>query len=148
MSWNPADSFFEFGKSLIGLASEFIEDPDKQAKFKLEAQKLQSRTIDSLLGTTTIPWVDALVKVLVALNTLWRPVGGALMTAFGMYAHWKGIDISTALHATFDGAFPAWGLSRHQDKANQEKTRREVEREKARSQRPQTLSDGTPRDLP
>lgn len=42
-----------------------------------------------------------------------RPVGSFCMTAFGAYCHAKGISMDTAIHAVFDGAFPAWGLSRH-----------------------------------
>lgn len=105
---------------LFDLISEAIPDPDKRRE--LEAKITQARIqVDQLImQTTTIPWVDALVKIMYALErfivTLWRPIGAAAMTAFGMYAHYKGIDIGEANHLILDGAFPAWGASRHMEK--------------------------------
>lgn len=42
-----------------------------------------------------------------------RPFGAFLLTAFGAYCHYKGIEMDVALHAVFDGAFPGWMYSRH-----------------------------------
>ena len=71
-----------------------------------------------------LPWVDALVKLIYALGhvvQMWfRPVVGGLMTAFGVYAHIKGIDLGNS-HAIFDAAFPAWGVSRHMEKGRKDK---------------------------
>jgi len=117
---------------LISLASEFISDPDKQAKFQLQAVQSRDKLVTHLLDTKTIPWVDATVKLFTALITFARPVGGLMMTAFGMYAHLKGIDMSAMAHTIFDGAFPAWGASRHASKKQAEDTRREIEKEKVR----------------
>lgn len=110
---------------LIGLASEYIPDKDKQAEFQLKAKKYEHDLLSTILETTTVPWVDATVKILIALNAMWRPIAGAAMTAFGAYAHVNGIDIPVELHAMFDGAFPAWGASRHFNKQKAEDTRKE-----------------------
>ena len=103
--------------NLISLGSEFIVDKDKLIEFQFKALELKYQAADMLMQTKTVPWVDATVKIMFALNTFWRPMIGALMTAFGAYAHIKQIDIEPALHAIFDGAFPAWGVSRHTEKA-------------------------------
>ncbi|MEW8420265.1 MAG: hypothetical protein AB2669_16575 [Candidatus Thiodiazotropha endolucinida] len=112
---------------IIGLGKEWILDKDKQIEFAYKMRELNFKIAESLLSTQTIPWVDATVKIIYALVALFRPIGTALMTAFGLYAHWKQIPIDTALHAAIDGAFPAWGVSRHMNKTKeqQEITKRE-----------------------
>lgn len=109
-----ADAF----KGLFGIGKELIVDKDKQIEYAFKLAELQQQFSMQLVSQATVPWVDATVKLMYALNSLWRPIGGALMTAFGIYAHWKGIKIEPALHAVFDGAFPAWGVSRHINKQN------------------------------
>jgi len=104
-------------KDIFGLADQLITDKDKLIEFKFKAMDLNLQAQSQLLKTQTIPWVDALVKVMYAANMFWRPLVGACMTAFGAYAHFRGIQIEPALHAVFDGAFPAWGVSRHVEKA-------------------------------
>jgi hypothetical protein len=103
-------------KSLFGLGAELIEDKDKLNEFNFKLNELQGQLNLQLIQTTTVPWVDGTVKLLFAFNSLWRPLGGAAMTAFGIYAYVKGIQIPEGLHAVFDAAFPAWGLSRHINK--------------------------------
>lgn len=116
---------------LFGLADKFIEDKDKKNEFSFKVQELQFKLRESLLQTTTIPWVDGFVKILIAFRDiilpLLRPLGAAAMTAFGMYCHLKGIDMGGAAnHTIFDAAFPAWGASRHVNKtqAQKEETKR------------------------
>jgi hypothetical protein len=103
---------------LFDIGSEFITDKDKLIEFQFKTLEVKTEMTRTLLATQTIPWVDALIKVMVALKMFIRPVGGALMTAFGMYAHLKGIEIDVGMHALFDGALPAWGVSRHIEKKN------------------------------
>ena len=104
---------------LINLADQYIVDKDKQIEFKFKALELKQAGQESLLNSATTPWVDATVKLLFAINTLWRPAVAAAMTAFGAYCHYKGIDIGDVGTVVFDGAFPAWGASRHVSKAKQ-----------------------------
>lgn len=100
-------------KGLIGLADQYIEDKDKKNEFLFKAFEVKAQIDAQLIGLKTIPWVDALVKIMYAVQSLWRPFVGGLMTAFGAYAHYSGIPMEASLHAIFDGAFPAWGISRH-----------------------------------
>jgi hypothetical protein len=101
------DGLFDIGK-------ELITDKDKLVEFNFKTAELKSKMTLALLQQKTHPTVDAIVKVMLALNTFWRPMVGACMTAFGAYAHYKGIDLGGAVnHGIFDGAFLAWGASRH-----------------------------------
>lgn len=106
---------------VIDLVRELIPDGDKRKELEAKIETARIETDRMILTTTTTPKVDAFVKVLFALErfigTLWRPIGSAAMTAFGAYAHYKGIQIDTGLQAMLDGAFPAWGVSRHVEKA-------------------------------
>lgn len=101
---------------IMGLADQYILDKDKLIEFRFRALELNIQAQETLLKTNTTPWVDAVVKLMYALNMFWRPFVGAAMTAFGAYCHYKGIEMDAALHAVFDGAFPAWGASRHMEK--------------------------------
>lgn len=98
---------------IVGLGREFITDKDKLAELQYKALELSQNLKMAALTQKTVPWVDAVVKLLVFA----RPMGAAAMTAFGAYAHWKGIDLGgEVIHTVFDGAFPAWGASRHVNK--------------------------------
>jgi hypothetical protein len=117
-------------ESITGLAGEYIEDKDKSNEIKFKIQELEFKLRESLLVTKTTPKVDAFVKVLIAFRDIilpmLRPVGAAMMTGFGMYCHYKGIPLDGATQVVMDGAFPAWGASRHVNKKHEEteKTKR------------------------
>lgn len=105
---------------ILGLVREVVPDKDKQNELTnklLMAEKEFDRT---LLTTSTTPKADAFVKVLFAIErfigSLWRPLGGAALTAFGMYCHWKGISLPDMAHVAADAAFPTWGAAREVQK--------------------------------
>lgn len=112
------------------LAGEYIEDKDKRNELNFKLQELEFKLRESLLTTKTTPKTDAFVKILIAFRDIilpmLRPVGAACMTAFGMYCHYKGIPLDGATQVVMDGAFPAWGASRHVHKSREEeeKTKR------------------------
>lgn len=114
---------------ITGLASEWIEDPDKRNEFNFKIRELDFKLRETLLTVKTTPKTDAFVKILIAFRDIilpmMRPIGAAAMTAFGMYCHLKGIDIGETSQVVMDGAFPAWGASRHvhKMKAEQETTK-------------------------
>ena len=112
-------------KGLTNLVSEFIVDDDLRAKLDVELQKLEVGITTQLLNTATTPKVDAFVKILIAFKNviipLFRPLGAGAMTAFGMWMHYEGTPMDGATQIVMDGAFPAWGASRHVEK--QKKTR-------------------------
>lgn len=111
---------------LIDIGKEFIVDKDKQIEFEYKTKELSLQMASELLKTQTVPWVDALVKLMYAAQTFIRPFGAFIMTCFGAYCHYKGIPLDAGLHAVFDGAFVAWGASRHahKSKVEEEKTKR------------------------
>ena len=108
-------------QGIIELGKRFFTNKDHKEAFENEIEKAQLQLDQLLLTTTTTPKVDAFIKILYALErftkSLWRPFGGACMTAFGIYAHYKGLPIDQATHLLLDGAFPAWGASRHMEKS-------------------------------
>ncbi len=114
-------------ESVTGLISELTIDDDKQAEIRLELEKVRAGIQKQLLSTTTTPKVDATVKLLIAFKDivlpLLRPLGAALMTAFGAYCTYKEIPIDGATEAILIGAFPAWGASRHSNKNHSETQR-------------------------
>jgi hypothetical protein len=107
-------------ESVTGLISEFIVDDDLRAKLNVELQKIEAGVTTQLLQTTTTPKVDAFVKILIAIKNviipLLRPLGAGCMTAFGMYCHYNSLPLDGATQVVMDGAFPAWGASRHVEK--------------------------------
>ena len=113
MAFDPVSAVANFGSSLVSLGSEFIEDKDKRNEFNFKTKELESNLSIALLSNTTTPRVDALVKLILVTKQFIRPLCGAMMTAFGAYCHYKGISMDAAMQAIFDGALPAWGVSRH-----------------------------------
>ena len=122
MIFNP----LQLVDGLIGLGKEFVVDKDKQIEFAFKSQELVFKTMQALLLAKTNPWVDGAVKLLYALQTFWRPLVGGCMTLFGAFCHWKGIDLGNSA-LIFDGAFPAWGASRHVEKVAKAKRRKVVQ---------------------
>ena len=98
---------------ITSIASELIVDKDKMAEFELKVKELVYAADKELLQDDTVPWVDALVKILLVSKQFIRPVGSFAMSAAGVYMHVQGIAIEPALHGIIDGAFPGWMYSRH-----------------------------------
>jgi hypothetical protein len=109
------------------IADKLILDKDKYAEIQLRKIELEHKSRDKLLAITTTPRIDALVKLLIAIRDvvipILRPLGSACMTAFGLYAHYKGIEIDLALHGLMDSAFPGWMASRHVNKQTETKAK-------------------------
>ena len=107
---------------LIGLGRELVVDKDKAMEFETRAREAQLKLLEALAGTTTVPWVDASVKLITALVSLARPLGSVAVFAWGLLhpdqlqrLHELGSMGDMALGAIF-GSAPAWGLSRHVEK--------------------------------
>ena len=123
----------------MDLGSEYILDKDKAMAVRAEVEMARLQMAIAMASTTTIPWVDALVKLVTVFAQLIRPLGTFAMSAFGAYAHMKGLGIDPMLHGIFDGSFPSWGISRHVEK------NRRVEAEvKYAAQSPSTTVNVTP----
>ena len=119
---------------LFDVLGQAITDKDLLAKLETKRFELTTAISSELLKTKTIPWVDALVKIMIAMKDiiipLFRPLIGAAMTAFGMYMHYRGTPMDAATQIIFDGAAPAWGVSRHANKQKEQQTK-QVEAEYA-----------------
>lgn len=122
---DPVTAGLDLGKSITGLISEWVEDKDLANKLNFEIIKMQNDFNLAMLQSKTNPKMDALVKFMFALKNviipLLRPICSFLITAFGMYCHYKGIQVDPTTHAILDAAFPGWMTSRHIDKSNQAK---------------------------
>lgn len=126
--------------SITGLISEWIPDPDKAREIILELEKLKVTVKSDLLQAKTTPFVDGAVKILIAINDLvlpwFRPIGSFLMTAVGVYFHYKQIPMDGAIHAVLDGSFPAWMASRHVNKQTETKAKARVMQSRQRESQP------------
>ena len=103
-------------KGLIGLGGEFIEDKDKRNEFNMKIMESQNAFNTAILTQETHPKVDAAVKLLFALNSLWRPIGSFLMAGFGIYSYMTGITLPSEIQVLLFGAPIGWGVSRHIEK--------------------------------
>ena len=128
----------DFGQSVIGLISEYIEDPDLRMKMTVEVQKLEHQSMSTLLTTTTSPLVDATVKLMYAFVALFRPLASIGVFIYGLsqpetIGQLYEIDqtMGTVASAGIFGAAPAWGISRHMEKTKEIKEKATVEKIKA-----------------
>lgn len=118
---------------ITGLVSEFIEDKDKIAQINAEVEKAKLALEIELLKNKTIPFVDALVKIQLAFEPMWRPLGSFLMTCFGAYCHAKGVELNDVILGIFDGAFPTWMGLREGGKHRKQKSEERVAFEKEKT---------------
>ena len=107
-------------KGLFGIVDQFVEDKDKKNELVFKMLELQNSLNIQLLQMKTVPWVDAAVKILFAIQNLvipmLRPAGAAAMAGFAAYCAMKGIPLNPVLEAALAAAFPGWMYSRHQEK--------------------------------
>jgi len=110
-------------KELLGIIKEAVPDKDKQAELSFKVIEIQFAFRQKILEIQTVPWVDALVKIMAAFTMFFRPIGSAFMTAFGAFCAYKQIHLPDGLDYVLTMAFPAWGVSRHMNKNNEQKTK-------------------------
>jgi hypothetical protein len=105
---------------LFKLGDKMIEDKDKKAEYAFKVQEMAQTMGMKLLDTKTYPWVDALVKLSYAsesiIKGLFRPIVTAGMTGFAIYCQYKGIELDGTTNTILLSAFPGWGVSRHMEK--------------------------------
>lgn len=115
---------------IMKLADKMIVDKDKKAEFAFKQAEMQNALITKLVEQKTIPWVDATVKLFGAVVILGRPIGSFALTMFGLYAQYKGIELSDAANAVTLGAFPAWMGAREVHKSRKARIKEQVIKEK------------------
>jgi len=112
---------------VLGAVPKLLEVIDKSVADKDLAAQLQQRTVEASLQlmekavqTETVPWVDAIAKLIVVTATAFkgflRPLLGAAMTGAAIYMQVKGIQAPEWLSAVLAAAFPGWMASRHAEK--------------------------------
>lgn len=102
---------------LIDTVKEVVPDKDKQLELTTKMLEHQLEFQKVMLAQSTVPWVDALVKLAYAgeqiVKGLVRPVASVAMGAFAAWAAYKQVPMPQELLLMFGGAPLAWGLSRH-----------------------------------
>ena len=116
MALDPLTAGLDLGKALVSLGSEFIEDKDKRNEFAFKVTEMTSAFSTELLRSKTVPWVDALIKFVLATKGIYRPIGAFISLLLWVWLKTKGIEINTAIEVALVGQGPAWGWSRHREK--------------------------------
>jgi len=113
--------------SLFKIGDKLIVDQDKKAEYAFKVQEMMFKQMEVMLNVKTFPWIDALVKLSYAsesiIKGLFRPLGAAALTGFAIYADIYGINLSEGVELILYGAFPAWGVSRHTEKKDKLKAK-------------------------
>ena len=106
---------------LFKIGDKLIEDKDLKAEYAFKVQEMAFKQMEVLINVTTYPWVDALVKMAYAseqiIKGLFRPIIAAVGFGFGLYFELNNIEVSGTVETILFGTFPAWGISRHVEKA-------------------------------
>lgn len=106
---------------LFKLGGKLIEDKDKKAEYSFKVLQMSQDLALKMLEVKTYPWIDGLVKLSYAgeqiIKGLFRPIVTAIGFAFGLYFELNEIEVSATVEAILFGSFPAWGASRHIEKA-------------------------------
>lgn len=120
MAFDPITAVADVFSSLIGLGKTYIDDKTKAAEFAQKVTELQIGFSTTLIETHTVPWVDALCKLLYVAKEFWRPVASTVLFFYGM-THPEVLktmhnDLGSMGDVGIGGIFgslPAWGVSRH-----------------------------------
>lgn len=116
----------KLGGSALGIIDKFVEDKDLKQKLAIRQLELTYGLAEKLINATTVPWVDASVKLLTATMIFARPLGSFALTCAGIYMHFKNIPMDATVHGALDLAFPTWGAAREVHKSREEKTKRQI----------------------
>lgn len=107
--------------AIFKLGSKLILDKDKKAEYAFKVQEMSFKLIEGIVNMRTVPWVDAVVKIMAASVAMARPIGTFIMTGVGIYFHYKGIVVDGVVQLMLDGAFPAWAGARELNKSRKHK---------------------------
>jgi len=115
---------FSVLKMGMGVLDQFVEDKDLKQQLVIKQLELTYGLIEKIINTTTIPAVDAFVKILMALVVLARPIGSFLISLWGIGVVGDIGDASETVQNAAIAAFPAWGAAREVHKRREEETKR------------------------
>lgn len=110
--------------SIFKLGDKLIVDQDKKQEYAFRVQEMSFKLIEAIIAMKTIPWVDAIVKIMMASIALARPLGSLYLTIMGVdmaiAENQAGQEVSM-LSGGLMSAFPAWGGAREINKSRQHK---------------------------
>ena len=106
---------------LAEIGQKLIVDKDKQLEYAFKLQDRVLSIFEKMAAVQTIPWVDAVVKLMGAVLIFGRPLGSLFLTVWGIKLHLEGAALPDWLHAMMDSAFPAWAAAREVDKSHKRK---------------------------
>lgn len=105
---------------LFNLGKTYIDNKEKQAEFNNEVAKMGLQLQERMLTSQTMPKVDAIVKLMYAFREIaipmFRPIGGALLTAASIYCAVNRIQLDPTVNTILASAFPGWMASRGLEK--------------------------------
>lgn len=102
---------------LIRIADKAIEDKTERLRFQQQVVEQTFQFYRALLEARTTPWVDGLVKLVLALKGLFRPVFGAAALAYVAWLNSKGISLPPWVEVALSALLPGWFVSRGVEKA-------------------------------
>lgn len=116
--------------SITAIGGKMVLDRDKQAEFAFKSLEMAHELALKLLDTPSYKWVDALVKIAYAseslIKGLFRPLASALLIGYSLMnpdiidkLHNMGPVGDAVLVAIF-GSFPGWMASRHAEKKREQ----------------------------
>ena len=118
-----------FGR-VFDVIDQLVEDKDLKLQLTKEMRELEISSMETLVKTSTTPWVDALVKLMYASVALVRPLTSVGIFLYGLVFPEKlsalyAIDqtLGTVAGAAVFGSAPAWGISRHLEKKKKSVTK-------------------------
>ena len=107
---------------VTGIISELVEDKDARNKITLEVAKLQGNLQTAIVQQVTVPWVDALVKLMYAFGDTFkgfiRPFGAIALTYFAADMRVKGTPLPPFIEEMMFSSGLLWGASRYAEKKN------------------------------
>jgi len=106
---------------LFSLGDKFVEDKDKKTEFAFKTQEIFFKLLEKLVDAKTVPWVDAVVKLMIASVTMMRPVGSFALTLIGLYLDARDYPINETMNMALEAAFPSWMAARQVDKHKKKK---------------------------
>ncbi len=114
---------------IFSIGDKMIVDQDKKVEFAFKTQEILFDLLGKLIAAKTIPWVDALVKLMVASVALARPIGSFALTLIGIYLDMNEYPVSETMNTALEAAFPGWMAARQYDKGKKKSNKQLIEEE-------------------
>jgi len=101
---------------LIRMADKAIEDKTERLRFQQQVVEQTFAFYRTLLEARTTPWVDALVKLVLALKGLFRPLFGAAALGYVAWLESQGQALPVWVSVALSSLLPGWFVSRGVEK--------------------------------